>query len=146
MGGRKLPEYGLPQPWAVDSNRFARVYHREIDYDQGEQQAYVEHNVPIFTADQQEIYDSFCSMIERNDGGMLFLDTPVGIGKTFLINLILAKLRSEGKIAFATASSGIAVTLLTGSRILHSAFKIPLDFYAMDIPICGIKKALHCLG
>ena len=140
MGGRELSEYGLPQPRAVDSDRFARVYHREIDYDQGEQQAYVEHNVPLLTADQREVYDSFCSMIESNEGGMLFLDAPGGTGKTFLINLILAKLRSEGKIALATASSGIAATLLTGGRTLHSTFKIPLDLYAMDIPICSIKK------
>ena len=27
MGGRKLSEYGLPQPQAVESNRLARVYH-----------------------------------------------------------------------------------------------------------------------
>ena len=71
---------------------------------------------------------------------MLFLDAPGGTGKTFLINLILAKLRSEGKIALATASSGIAAALLTGGRTLHSTFKIPLDLYAMDIPICSIKK------
>ena len=64
----------------------------------------------------------------------------VQLGKTFLINLILAKLRSEGKIALATASGGIAVTLLTGGRTLHSTFKIPLDLFAMDIPICSIKK------
>ena len=32
MGGRELSEYGLPQPQAVDSDRFARVYRREIDY------------------------------------------------------------------------------------------------------------------
>ena len=38
MGGRELSEYGLPQPQAVDNDRFARVYHREIDYNQGEQQ------------------------------------------------------------------------------------------------------------
>ena len=53
---------------------------------------------------------------------------------------ILAKLRLEGKIALATASSGIAATLLTGGRTLHSTFKIPLDLHAMDIPICSIKK------
>ena len=68
------------------------------------------------------------------------MDAPGGTGKTFLINLILAKLQSEGKIALATASSGIAATLLTGGRTLHSTFKIPLDLYAMDIPICSIKK------
>ena len=140
MGGRELSEYGLPQPQAVDSDRFARVYHREIDYNQGEQQAYVEHNIPLLTADQWEVYNTFCSMIESNEGCMLFLDAPGGTGKTFLINLILAKLRSESKIALATASSGIAATLLTGGRTLHSTFKIPLDLYAMDIPICSIKK------
>ena len=140
MGGRELSEYGLPQPQAVDNDRFARVYRREIDYDQGEQQAYVEHNLPMLTADQREVYDCFRSMINGNEGGMLFLDAPGGTGKTFLINLILAKLRSEGKIALATASSGIAATLLTGGRTLHSTFKIPLDLYAMDIPICSIKK------
>ena len=140
MGGRELSEYGLPQPQTVDNDRFARVYHREIDYDQGKQRAYVEYNVPMLTADQQEVYDCFCSMIDRNEGGMLFLDAPGGTGKTFLINLILAKLWSEGKIALATASSGIAATLLTGGRTLHSTFKVPLDLHAMDIPICSIKK------
>ena len=76
-------------------------------------------------------------MIDGNKGGMLFLDAPGGTGKTFLINLILAKPQSEGNIALATASSGIAATLLTGGRTLHSTFKIPLDLY---IPICSIKK------
>ena len=42
MGGRKLSGYGFPQPQAVDNNRFARVYRREINYDQGKQQAYVD--------------------------------------------------------------------------------------------------------
>ena len=36
MGGRELSEYGFPQPQTVDNDRFARVYHREIDYNQGE--------------------------------------------------------------------------------------------------------------
>ena len=120
MGGRELSEYGLPQPQAVDNDRFARVYHREIDYDQGEQRAYVDHNVPLLTADQREVYDYYCSMIGRDEGGLLFLDAPGGTGKIFLINLILTKLQSESKIALATASSRIAATLLTGGRILHS--------------------------
>ena len=140
MGSRELPEYGLPQPQLVDNDTFARVYHREINYDQGEQCTYVELNLPLLTSDQREVIDCFCSMIDGDEGGILFLDSPGGTGKTFLINLILAKLRSKGKIALATASSGIAATLLTGGRTLHNTFKIPLDLHAMDIPICSIKK------
>ena len=81
-------------------------------------------------------------MMDGDEGGMLLLDAPGGTGKT---NLILAKLRSKGKIALATASSGIAATL-SGGRTLHSTFKIPLDLYAMDVPICSIKNALHFIG
>ena len=72
MGGRQLSEYGLPQPQAVDNDRFAREYHREIDYNRDEQQAYVEQHVPLLTLDQQEVYDYFCSMVDRNkDSWML---------------------------------------------------------------------------
>ena len=140
MGGRQLSEYGLPQPQTVDSDRLAREYRREVNYDLGEQQAYVDHNAALLTVDQREVYDCFCSMVDTNEGGVLFLDAPGGTGKTFLINLILAKIRSEGKIALATASSGIAATLLKGGRTLHSTFKIPLDLNAMDIPVCSIKR------
>ena len=55
-------------------------------------------------------------MINRNEGGVLFLDAPGGTGKTFLINLTLTKIGFEGKMALATASSGIAATLLSGGR------------------------------
>ena len=94
----------------------------------------------MLTADQREVYDCFCSMIDSNEGGMLFLDAPGGTDKTFLINLILAKLRSEGKIALATASSGIAATLLTGGRTLHSTFKIRMQW---TFPYVALKRALH---
>ena len=137
---------GYPQPQAVDSDRFACVYHREIGYNHEEQQAYVNRHVPLLTADQQYVYDTFCSMIDRGEGGMLFLDAPGGTGKTFLINLILAKLRSVGNIALATASSGIAATLLTGGRTLHSTFKIPLDLHASDIPCATSRRELHSAG
>jgi len=90
----------------------------------------VEQHAALLTTDQQEVYDYFCSMIDRNEGGILFLDAPGGTGKTFLINLILAKLQSEGKIALATASSGgIAATFLNGGCTLHGTFKVPLDLH-----------------
>ncbi|XP_071579754.1 uncharacterized protein [Temnothorax nylanderi] len=54
-------------------------------------------------------------------------DAPGGTGKTFVISLILAKVRSQKKIAIAVASSGIAATLLSGGRTAHSTFKLPLN-------------------
>ena len=53
--------------------------HGEIDYDQGEQQAYVDHNVSLLTANQQNMYNCFC-MIDKNEGGMVFLDALGGTG------------------------------------------------------------------
>ena len=66
---------------------------------------------------------------------MLFLKALGGTGKTFLINLILAKQQSEGKVALTTASSDITATLLTGGRTLHNTFKILLDLHAMGTPM-----------
>ena len=81
-------------------------------------------------------------MVDRNQGGVLFLEVPDETGKTFLFNLILAKMRSEGKIALVTASSRIAATLLvTGGCTLYRTFKIPLDLNAMDIPVCSISTS-----
>ena len=63
-----------------------------------------------------------------------------GTGKTFLINLVLAKVRSEGRIALSTASSGIAATLLDGGTTAHSRFKIPIDIQSdstCNIPAQG---------
>ena len=71
---------------------------------------------------------------------VMFLDAPGGTGKTFIINLILTKIRSTGKIALATASSGIAATLLEDGRTLHSTFKVPLDTHRIDEPTCRIQR------
>ncbi|XP_076290998.1 uncharacterized protein LOC143214169 [Lasioglossum baleicum] len=55
-------------------------------------------------------------------------------------NLILAKVRSSGKIALAVASSGIAATLLPGGRTAHSTFKIPIGLDRSETPICNISR------
>ena len=59
--------------------------------------------------------------------GFFFLNALGGTGKTFLISLILAEIRSNNGIALAVASSGIAATLLDGFRTAHSGFKLPLN-------------------
>ncbi|GFX09790.1 ATP-dependent DNA helicase [Trichonephila clavipes] len=75
--------------------------------------------------------------------GGFFSDVPGGTGKTFLISLILAKIRSQQKIALAVASSGIAATLLDGGRTAHSTFKLPLDVHNKPDAMCNIKRIVE---
>ena len=49
----------------------------------------------------------------------------------------MATVRKQGKIALATASSGIAALLLPGGRTAHSRFKIPIN--VNDCSTCNIK-------
>ena len=65
---------------------------------------------------------------------LFFIDGPGGTGKTFLYDLLLARVRSQGEVALAVASSGLAALLLAGGRTAHSRFRIP-------IPVEG---ATHC--
>ena len=79
------------------------------------------------TSDQQSVFTTFIQAVQNKQKGMFFLDAPGGCGKTFLIETILSTIRSERKIAIDTASSGLAATLLTGGRTVHSTFKVSLD-------------------
>ncbi|XP_074102059.1 ATP-dependent DNA helicase pif1-like [Cotesia typhae] len=79
-------------------------------------------------------------IVTSMSGKLFFLDAPGGTGKTFLINLLLAKIRSRKNIAVAVALSGIAPTLIDGGKTAHSAFKLPLNLNHSDNPICNISK------
>ena len=63
-----------------------------------------------------------------------------GTGKTFVTTLLLAKVRQQGKVALAVASSGIAAYLLPNGRTVHSTFKLPLDLTTRESPTCNISK------
>ena len=77
--------------------------------------------------EQRVAYDEILAVVERGDGGVFFVDGPGGTGKTFLYRALLAKVRSEGNIAIATATSGVAASIMPGGRTAHSRFKIPLS-------------------
>ena len=53
------------------------------------------------------------------------LDTVVGTGKTFTLNVIIAKVLNEGKKVFSAAFAGIAGTLLIGGSTFSSQTKAP---------------------
>mgnify|MGYP003703143497 CR=1 FL=1 len=54
---------------------------------------------------------------------------------------MLNGIRSQGKIALAVASSGIATLLLPGGRTPHSRFRIPID--TQEHFMCAIKKSTN---
>jgi hypothetical protein len=71
-------------------------------------------------------YDKILSAVDTDQGGLFFVDGPGGTGKTYLYRVLLVTLRSQGKIAVATATSGVAASIMAGGRTAHSRFKIPL--------------------
>ena len=73
-------------------------------------------------------------MYSRN----LFIVGPRGSGKTCLYRTTLAAIRSKGLITIATASSGVAASILPGGRTTQSIFKIPLII--KDNSMCNISK------
>ncbi|XP_073156638.1 uncharacterized protein [Henckelia pumila] len=88
--------------------------------------------------EQKFAYNRILYHVNNNLPNVFFVDGPGGTGKTFLYKALLATIRSAGHIALATATSGVAASLLPGGRTLHSRFKIPLD--ENDSKPCSISK------
>ncbi|GFT67751.1 ATP-dependent DNA helicase [Trichonephila clavipes] len=100
----------------------------------------VAENVPKLNQEQKEIYDKILNSISSNSVSVISLIHLVEPEKTFLINLLLAKIRCERSIAIAVASSGIAATLIDGGKTAHSAFKLPLNLHHSESVNCNISK------
>lgn len=106
----------MPSPDRGMNDAFEQELQRELEYDTDALAQFVHTNVPLLNAQQKKLYDTVMNAIDSGNGGMFFLDAPGGTGKTFLISLILATVRSKSDIAVAVASSGIAATMLEGCR------------------------------
>jgi hypothetical protein len=110
-------------------------------YDNNRLQKFVEINLPKLVNDQKYAFNVITeSVMIIKEEFFFFLDAPGGTGKTFLINLLLAQIRSSGKVALAVALSGIAATLLSGGRTAHSTFKLPLNILFDTEYVCPIHK------
>ncbi|XP_067933012.1 uncharacterized protein [Watersipora subatra] len=135
-----LSVYELPRPVRVEQTVVCREILRETAYDREELRRHVETNEPLLLKKKRGAYHTVLEKIEQSSGGMVFLHAPGETGKTFVTNLILAKVRECGKVALAVASSGIAATLLPGGRNVHSALKLPLNLARTKNPVCIIKN------
>uniref|UniRef100_A0A1I8G2V9 ATP-dependent DNA helicase n=1 Tax=Macrostomum lignano TaxID=282301 RepID=A0A1I8G2V9_9PLAT len=131
MGGHSLPEYGLPAasvPPQVGPMQFDPVEQAEIR----------EARLSMLTEEQIAVYESVTADLVAGSGGLHFLDAPAGTGKTFLLEVLLAFVRSRGELALAVAASGIAATLLPGGQTAHSTFKIPVRLLRSNKDVCAV--------
>lgn len=123
--GMPLPQLHLHQDQEDLANHLIQEQNL---YNPRVQQEMMEEMVPRMNDGQREAYEVVIAAVESEmQSAFFFLDGPGGSGKTFLYQAILAKVRGNGHIALAVASSGIAALLLTGGRTAHSRFKIPLN-------------------
>ncbi len=93
-------------------------------------------------AEQRAVFDELVAALPaaecKSAVGMFFVDGPGGTGKSFLRQLLLHHERKDGFLPLATASTGIASTLLPGCHTVHSRFRVPMDITAESI--CNVKK------
>nr|XP_029722718.1 uncharacterized protein LOC115263654 [Aedes albopictus] len=140
MVGKTLSQLGLPAPTRGEERVLEADYIREMNYNKETLDEYVAAKEPLLNEDQKISLGMIMDRVTTQQGGIIFLDASGGTGKTFLTNLVLAKVRAQGDIALAIASSGIAATLMDGGRTAHSALKLPLDIARQENPICNISK------
>ena len=72
----------------------------------------------------------------EQDQCVFFLDGPAGTGKTFTYNYLIKELKGRGIKVATAAYTGIAATLLSGGRTLHSLFKLPVPI--LDTSTCNV--------
>ncbi|XP_034918726.1 uncharacterized protein [Populus alba] len=119
--GTSLEDHKLPMPNGrlMDEVR-NKLLREELNYDLAELRNNHSLAMPLLNPCQRNIYDS-----ER----------------LFLWHTIINRVRSEGSVVLAVASSGIASLLLPGGRTAHSRFKIPLE--VNESSTCEIKHNTH---
>lgn len=138
--GKSLEDYqGMTIP---DSNLLVEMNNRliseELNYDRFKMHEEYSNLFYGLNSDQKAIHDVVLQSISLSLGKLFFVYGCGGTGKTYLWRTILAKVRSEGKIALAVATSGIAALLLPGGRTAHSRFHIPLN--PNEDSTCAINK------
>ncbi|XP_027103066.1 uncharacterized protein [Coffea arabica] len=135
--GRNINNYGLvPRVLKFhDSNTDARDTISETEIKVSEDDLV---SITKLNLGQKAAFDTIMQALYIKGKGCFFIDGPGGTGKTFLYRALLAEVRSKGFIALATASCGVAASILPGGRTTHSRFKIPIDMNSANM--CKISK------
>jgi hypothetical protein len=168
--GRNLASFtdaGNPFPAlpATDEEALLMQQHRNVDKAALSQLAH--EYIGQFNEEQTAVFDRIKVVLDEGEpnqygpvergerpSNVFFLDAPGGAGKTHLLKAILSYVRGTmGKIAIASATTGIAATLLPIGQTAHSAFGIPTNINETQDGTSGVRagsaryKILqgHCL-
>jgi ATP-dependent DNA helicase PIF1 len=140
LTNKGLIQLGMTTPNRPMQDAFNQELRRETQHDSKVLGETFQRNVPLLNQQQKYAYDTLMKVVNDGTGGIFFLDAPGGTGKTFLISLILATIRSQNGIALTLASSGSAATLLEGGRTAHSSLKLPLNMQTNETPTCNLWR------
>lgn len=93
IAGRKLSDFNLP---SVDKSLLQSVeINKNISPTMSEDE--LTHSIAQLNEEQAKIFHIVMKSINNNEGKIVFVDAPGGTGKTFMLNLIIHKLRMLGK-------------------------------------------------
>ena len=95
MSGKDLTKWGLPSPNWSESATISREWFRETNYNTDTLAKFVSDNEPLLVQDQSNAYQLISEVVQEGSGGIFLLDAPGGTGKTFVLNLLLAQMRSQ---------------------------------------------------
>jgi hypothetical protein len=115
-----------------------RLMNEEMNYDKDNERDVHYRIYANFNDGQKIVFHVIMESVVTNQGKLIFVDGPGGIGKTYLWKAVTTKIWSEGKIVLAVASCEITALLLVGGRTTHSQFHIPLN--TTDESTCDIKQ------
>ncbi|GJW53109.1 ATP-dependent DNA helicase PIF1-like protein [Tanacetum coccineum] len=111
-----------------------RLIREALNFDMNKSRIEHERLHPLLNPEQRLIYEQVIHSMHNQRGQFYFVYGPSGIGKAFIYNTIIARLRTERKIVLAVTSSAL---LLPGGRTAHSRFIIPLEL--LENSTYGIK-------
>jgi len=136
-GGKKLSDFGLPEPDDIPAYDPDRHGEAAVEFlqgnEHGEDAAQAIPEVAL-NDEQKFVFETIWKAIEDagNEKNMqepkqFFMTGPGGVGKTTIYGQLIKKCLESGSRVITTASTGVAASLLPNGNTLHSRFFIPTD-------------------
>lgn len=128
-GGRHLSEYGLPEPDNLSRDTLAEMEAFEPRCEELREIAHDAHQ--MLTDEQRQVFDKIYAYIScapsNPNSRPLFIEGRPGRGKSFVVQAILASLRSNGHIVLIVGTTALAVQQYERGRTAHHMFRLPVN-------------------